>query len=100
MILKHEKNNYLAWVLTGAAFQSLEQTEKAIAALNKATQLNPEQLSAWQGLASALEQERTKSAVISTDNGADLKDTCSKLSTVYMKLEELLLRCETSLKTI
>ena len=86
-ILKHDKNNYLGWVFSGAAFQGLEQADKALAALNKATLLQPEQLPAWQGLASALEQERLKT-VIATDNGSNLKDTCSKLTTVYSRLEE------------
>jgi len=46
-------------------------------------------LTAWQGLAAFLEQERNKS-VLSTDNGEKNKEKTEKLVAAYSKLEELL----------
>ena len=88
--MRNDKNNYLAWVLSAVSFQELGNSEKALASFLKATELQPLQLTAWQGLAACLEQERNKSSVISTDGGAKSKESAEKLIGVYRKLEELL----------
>jgi cytochrome c-type biogenesis protein CcmH/NrfG len=76
-------------VLSAVAFQELGQGDKALTAFTKATELQPTQLTAWQGLAAFLEQERNKS-VLSTDNGEKNKEKTEKLVAVYSKLEEIL----------
>ena len=72
--------------MSAVSFQELGQNEKALTAFVKATELQPEQLTAWQGLAAFLEQERNKS-VVSTDGGQQSKDLLEKLCAVYKKLE-------------
>lgn len=47
-MLKQEKNNYNAWVFIGVAAAELEQPDQARGAYKKATELEPEQLLAWQ----------------------------------------------------
>lgn len=47
-VLKQEKNNYNAWVFIGVAATELQQLDQAQAAYWKATELEPEQLLAWQ----------------------------------------------------
>ena len=51
-ILKHEKANYNALVFVGVAAEGLDQEDQALMAYNKATQVDPEQQLAWQGLCS------------------------------------------------
>lgn len=89
--MKHEKSNYLGWVLSAVSFQELGQSDKALTAFIKATELQPEQLTAWQGLAAFLEQEKGKS-VVATDGGQQLKELSEKLCLVYKKLEVFLER--------
>ncbi len=72
--------------MSAVSFQELGQNEKALTAFIKATELQPDQLTAWQGLAAFLEQERSKS-VITTDGGQQLKDLLERLCIVYKKLE-------------
>lgn len=96
-MLKNDKNNYLGWVLSAVSFQELGQSDKALSAFLKATELQPEQLTAWQGLAAFLEQERNRS-VVSTDSGQQLKEYSEKLSAVYTKLEALFSRLIIHLK--
>ncbi|XP_051028561.1 LOW QUALITY PROTEIN: SKI3 subunit of superkiller complex protein [Acomys russatus] len=55
-VLKQEKNNYNAWVFIGVAAAELEQPDQAQGAYKKAAELEPEQLLAWQGLASLYEK--------------------------------------------
>lgn len=85
-VLKHEKNNYLSWVLSAVSFQELGQREKALTAFVKATELQPDQLTAWQGLAAFLEQERNQ-LVVTTDGGQQSHELSQKLCDVYKKLE-------------
>lgn len=85
-ILKHDKSNYLSWVLSAVSFQELSQSDKALTAFVKATELQPDQLTAWQGLAAFLEQERNKT-VITTDGGHQANELSEKLCAVYRKLE-------------
>lgn len=47
-VLKQENNNYNAWVFIGVAATELQQLDQAQAAYAKATELEPEQLLAWQ----------------------------------------------------
>uniref|UniRef100_A0A8C1VN77 Tetratricopeptide repeat domain 37 n=1 Tax=Cyprinus carpio TaxID=7962 RepID=A0A8C1VN77_CYPCA len=47
-VLKLEKNNYNAWVFIGVAATELQQPDQAQTAYRKATELEPEQLLAWQ----------------------------------------------------
>nr|XP_020728727.1 tetratricopeptide repeat protein 37 [Odocoileus virginianus texanus] len=55
-VLKQEKNNYNAWVFIGVAAAELEQPDQAQGAYRKAAELEPDQLLAWQGLASLYEK--------------------------------------------
>ncbi|XP_030049258.1 superkiller complex protein 3 [Microcaecilia unicolor] len=75
-VLKVEKNNYNAWVFIGVAATELEQPDQAQAAYKKATELEPEQLLAWQGLGSLYEK-------------INQKDFKEDLPNVYQKLLEL-----------
>lgn len=72
-VLKVEKTNYNAWVFIGVAATELEQPDQAQAAYKKATELEPDQLLAWQGLGSLYERFNQK----------DFKDDLPK---VYEKL--------------
>jgi Tfp pilus assembly protein PilF len=47
-VIDRDKENYFAWVLTGAAAQELGSKEQAIAAYQKAIQYNSAQAPAWQ----------------------------------------------------
>lgn len=47
-VLKLEKNNYNAWVFIGVAATELQQPDQAQIAYRKASELEPEQLLAWQ----------------------------------------------------
>ncbi|XP_054993205.1 SKI3 subunit of superkiller complex protein [Sorex araneus] len=75
-VLKQEKNNYNAWVFIGVAAAELEQPDQAQGAYKKAAELEPDQLLAWQGLASLYEK----------CNHIDAKDD---LPGVYQKLLDL-----------
>uniref|UniRef100_A0A7M4E6S7 SKI3 subunit of superkiller complex n=1 Tax=Crocodylus porosus TaxID=8502 RepID=A0A7M4E6S7_CROPO len=75
-VLKQEKNNYNAWVFIGLAAAELEQPDQAQGAYRKATELEPGQLLAWQGLANLYEKS----------NQTDAK---GDLASVYQKLLEL-----------
>lgn len=55
-VLKQEKDNYNAWVFIGVAAAELGQPDQAQGAYKKAAELEPEQLLAWQGLASLYEK--------------------------------------------
>ncbi|XP_043920067.1 tetratricopeptide repeat protein 37 [Protopterus annectens] len=55
-VLKLEKNNYNAWVFIGVAASEMDQPDQAQTAYRKAAELEPEQLLAWQGLASLYEK--------------------------------------------
>ncbi|XP_060057166.1 superkiller complex protein 3 [Erinaceus europaeus] len=75
-VLKQEKNNYNAWVFIGVAAAELEQPDQAQGAYKKAAELEPDQLLAWQGLASLYEKS----------NHINAKDD---LPSVYQKLLDL-----------
>ena len=47
-MIDKEKENYLAWVFTGAAAQELNNTMQAQAAFQRAIQIQPNQAPAWQ----------------------------------------------------
>ncbi|XP_076854203.1 tetratricopeptide repeat protein 37 isoform X2 [Brachyhypopomus gauderio] len=72
-VLKLEKNNYNAWVFIGVAASELDQADQSRAAYRKATDLEPQQLLAWQGLANLYEKS----------NQDDFK---SELPKIYQKL--------------
>uniref|UniRef100_A0A673SPI0 Tetratricopeptide repeat domain 37 n=1 Tax=Suricata suricatta TaxID=37032 RepID=A0A673SPI0_SURSU len=55
-VLKQEKSNYNAWVFIGVAAAELQQPDQAQGAYKKAAELEPDQLLAWQGLASLYEK--------------------------------------------
>lgn len=74
-VLKVDRNNYLALVLLGAAFQESEQKEQAPNAFRKAIEVSPDQILAWQGLASYYEKENN--------------DRSSDLIPVYRRLLQL-----------
>ncbi|NWI14464.1 TTC37 protein, partial [Crypturellus soui] len=76
-VLKQEKNNYNAWVFIGLAAAELEQPDQAKGAYKKATELEPNQLLAWQGLANLYEKSNQ------TDVKGDLADVYQKLLDLY-----------------
>uniref|UniRef100_A0A8B9JV81 Tetratricopeptide repeat domain 37 n=1 Tax=Astyanax mexicanus TaxID=7994 RepID=A0A8B9JV81_ASTMX len=76
-VLKLEKNNYNAWVFIGVAASELEQPDQAQSAYNKAAELEPEQLLAWQGLANLYEKSDQE------DFKAELPKIYQKLITLY-----------------
>ncbi|XP_059825283.1 superkiller complex protein 3 [Hypanus sabinus] len=76
-VLKQDKNNYNAWVFIGVAATELDQPEQAKTAYKKATELEPDQLLAWQGLQNLCEKNNTS-------------DNRHELLGVYQKLIELL----------
>lgn len=47
-MLKADKDNYNALVFIGVAAEGLEQPDQAIKAFEKATEVSPEQVLAWQ----------------------------------------------------
>lgn len=75
-VLKVDRNNYLALVLLGAAFQESEQKDQAPNAFRKAIEVSPDQILAWQGLASFYEKENSH-------------DRSSDLIPVYRRLLQL-----------
>ncbi|XP_040277485.1 tetratricopeptide repeat protein 37 isoform X1 [Bufo bufo] len=75
-VLKLEKNNYNAWVFIGLAASELEQPDQSYGAYKKATEIEPEQLLAWQGLVNLYEK-------------VNQKDFKEDLPNVYQKLLEL-----------
>uniref|UniRef100_A0A671KP18 Tetratricopeptide repeat protein 37-like n=1 Tax=Sinocyclocheilus anshuiensis TaxID=1608454 RepID=A0A671KP18_9TELE len=76
-VLKLEKNNYNAWVFIGVAATELQQLDQAQTAYRKATELEPEQLLAWQGLANLYEKSDQ------ADFKAELPKIYQKLITLY-----------------
>ncbi|NXI52581.1 TTC37 protein, partial [Chloroceryle aenea] len=76
-VLKHEKNNYYAWVFIGLSAAELEQPDQARGAYKKAVELEPDQLLAWQGLANLYEKSNE------TDVRGDLADVYQKLLELY-----------------
>uniref|UniRef100_A0A8C2HQ09 Tetratricopeptide repeat domain 37 n=1 Tax=Cyprinus carpio TaxID=7962 RepID=A0A8C2HQ09_CYPCA len=79
-VLKLEKNNYNAWVFIGVAATELQQPDQAQTAYRKATELEPEQLLAWQGLANLYEKSDQ------ADFKAELPKIYQKLITLYETL--------------
>ncbi|XP_028919257.1 tetratricopeptide repeat protein 37 [Ornithorhynchus anatinus] len=76
-VLKQEKNNYNAWVFIGVAAAELEQPDQAQGAYKKAAELEPDQLLAWQGLASLYEKSNH------TNAKEDLPNVYQKLLDLY-----------------
>lgn len=76
-VLKLEKNNYNAWVFIGVAATELQQPDQAQTAYRKASELEPEQLLAWQGLANLYEKSDQ------ADFKAELPKIYQKLITLY-----------------
>uniref|UniRef100_A0A9L0SR20 Superkiller complex protein 3 n=1 Tax=Equus caballus TaxID=9796 RepID=A0A9L0SR20_HORSE len=81
-VLKQEKNNYNAWVFIGVAAAELEQPDQAQGAYKKAAELEPDQLLAWQGLASLYE----KSSHINAKD--DLPGVYQKLLDLYESVDK------------
>lgn len=57
--MKSDRTNYLALVIFGAALQESTAKDEAVDAYRKAIDLSPNQILAWQGLASYYEKEKT-----------------------------------------
>lgn len=60
-VLKSDRNNYAGLVLFGVALQDSEQKDQAPKAFRKAVEVSPNQILAWQGLASFYEKENSES---------------------------------------
>ncbi|XP_074648800.1 tetratricopeptide repeat protein 37-like [Tubulanus polymorphus] len=76
-VLKDDKNNYNALVFVGVAAEGLEQPEQALTAYKRATDSNPDQTLAWQGLSAFYEKHYI------TDYYADLVTTYGKLTKLF-----------------
>ncbi|XP_051875382.1 tetratricopeptide repeat protein 37 [Pristis pectinata] len=76
-VLKQDKNNYNAWVFIGVAATELEQPDQAKTAYKKATELEPDQLLAWQGLQNLGEKNNA------SDNRHELLGVYQKLMELY-----------------
>ncbi|CAF1093937.1 unnamed protein product, partial [Brachionus calyciflorus] len=63
-IIDKDKENYLAWVMTGAAAQELNNKEQALAAFQRAIQISSNQAPAWQGLAQLYEKTNSQSDLV------------------------------------
>uniref|UniRef100_A0A8C6RPJ8 SKI3 subunit of superkiller complex n=1 Tax=Nannospalax galili TaxID=1026970 RepID=A0A8C6RPJ8_NANGA len=81
-VLKQEKNNYNAWVFIGVAAAELQQPDQAQGAYKKAAELEPDQLLAWQGLASLYEKCNNISAK------DDLPGVYQKLLDLYESVDK------------
>ncbi|ESP01284.1 hypothetical protein LOTGIDRAFT_230642 [Lottia gigantea] len=77
-ILEHDNKNYNALVFTGVAAEKLDKNEQALKAYKTATESNPEQVLAWQGLCSFYEKNQVYVSVYKP-----------VLVTVYEKLIQL-----------
>ncbi|XP_064650742.1 tetratricopeptide repeat protein 37-like [Lineus longissimus] len=75
-VLKHDKNNYNAFVFIGVAAEGVDEHDQALKAYTKAAEISPEQVLAWQGLAGFYEKQ-------------DKKEYKEHQVTVYKKLIEL-----------
>ena len=99
-ILKHEKANYNALVFVGVAAEGLDQEDQALMAYNKATQVDPEQQLAWQGLCSfydklgkekhlsSLSEVYAKLLTFQQEDIAKYRFICEKLVKVYEQLQD------------
>ncbi|XP_076315267.1 tetratricopeptide repeat protein 37 [Tachypleus tridentatus] len=76
-VLKLDKNNYHAWVFIGAAAEEMGEVEQTLAAFNKAIDISPDQVLAWQGLCNFYEKHYND-------------DNRKALENVYKKLKELM----------
>ncbi|XP_013777093.1 tetratricopeptide repeat protein 37-like [Limulus polyphemus] len=76
-VLKLDKNNYHAWVFIGAAAEEMGELEQTLAAFNKAIDISPDQVLAWQGLCNFYEKHYND-------------DNRKALENVYKKLKELM----------
>ena len=56
--LNVDSNNYMALVFYGLCSAEIEQFDQALQAYKKATEANPDQLTAWQGLSSFYEKRK------------------------------------------
>lgn len=74
-VLKADSSNYVGLVIFGAALHESNSKEEALNAYRKAVDLSPDQILAWQGLASYYEKEKSSN--------------CNDLFPVYKKLLSL-----------
>lgn len=64
-MIDKDKENYLGWVMTGAAANELNNKDQALAAYQRAIQISSDQAPAWQGLAQLYEKTNSQSELIS-----------------------------------
>ncbi|XP_064609375.1 tetratricopeptide repeat protein 37-like [Liolophura sinensis] len=100
-VLKADKDNYNALVFIGVAAEGLEQPDQAIKAFEKATEISPEQILAWQGLCSFYEKSTTQEhsqalvpvyeKLVTLYQGEEAKwiETINKLAELHSKLGAL-----------
>jgi tetratricopeptide (TPR) repeat protein len=77
--LNVDKTNYMALVFCGLCLSELDQPDQSLQAYKKATEASPEQLTAWQGLASFYEKQKEPK-----------KEDLIHLTKVYQKLLEFM----------
>lgn len=64
-VLKEDKNNYVALVLLGAAMQEVDELRaQAPLALKKASEIQPNNILAWQGLVAFYERESVNDSTL------------------------------------
>ena len=59
-VLNKDKNNYMGLVFCGLCLSELDQPDQALQAYRKATESNPDQPTAWEGLAKFFEKYAAK----------------------------------------
>ncbi|KAJ5780523.1 Tetratricopeptide-like helical [Penicillium paradoxum] len=93
-LIKGDSKNYHAHVFLGLAYDRMKNVEEAESAYSAATQINPDDKTAWQGLVSLYERQRGcehdgyRQAVIALGKifaNNDEKDRCNDLVNKYTK---------------
>lgn len=98
-VLAADPNNYNALVFLGVATEGLDKGEQALKAYKKATELQPDQLLAWQGISSMLDKnpklmsEQESTAVFQKLISLHSNDEIKQLPQLY-KLLDLYLRSD------
>lgn len=77
-MIDKDKENYLGWVMTGAAAQELGNKEQALAAFQRAISISSTQAPAWQGLAQLYEKSNAQ---------PDLVSVYSELRKIFQKFK-------------
>ncbi|XP_033116341.1 tetratricopeptide repeat protein 37-like isoform X2 [Anneissia japonica] len=81
-VLKLEKTNYNAFVFIGKAATEMDQLDQARMAYKKATENDPNQLLAWQGLCDLCERTHTE------ENKATIEEAYEKMASILINSDK------------